>query len=80
VIGVGLGVTAQDQSPSIGGGKLYVEHLDGSKFIEHGASRQSTRHKPKPRPQRNLQAIGDEGNKDVCFDAALELVIDWAQF
>jgi len=36
VIGVGLSVTAQDQGAAIGGGKLYIEHLDGGKFIECG--------------------------------------------
>ena len=44
MIGVGLGVTAQDQSAAISGGKLYIEHLDGGKLIQHGTSRQTRRH------------------------------------
>ena len=80
MIGVGLGVTAQDQGPAIGGGKLYVEHLDGGKLIEHGTSSQPTCQRLKPRPQRDMQAIGDKGNKDVRFDAILKLMINRTQF
>ena len=79
MVSVRLGVTAEDQGPAIGGGKLYVEHLDGGKLIEHRTRSQPTRHRLKPRAQRDVQAIGHEGDKDVRFDALLELVVNRPQ-
>ena len=60
-------------------GKLNIEHLDSGKLIQHGTSRESTRHTAQPRPQRDMQTVGNECNKDVRFDAMLKLVMDWAQ-
>jgi hypothetical protein len=79
MVGGGLGVTAQDQSAPIGGRKLNVEHLDSGKFIQHCTSRKSTRHTAQPRPQRDLQAVGHESDKDVRFDAMFKLMMDGAQ-
>lgn len=79
MIGIEFGVTAQNQSSPISGGKLNIEHLDSSKLIQHGTSRESTRHTAQPRPQRDMQTVGDEGNKDVRFDAMFQLMVDGAQ-
>ena len=78
MVGVGLGVAAQDQSAAIGSRKLYIEHLHGGKLIEHGSRCQPTCHRAQSRPQRDVQAIGHEGDKDMRFDSVLELVADRA--
>lgn len=44
MVGVGLGVTPEDQSAVIGG-KLDIEHLDGGKLIEHRARSQIRCHR-----------------------------------
>ena len=79
LIDVGFGVAAQDQGAAIGGGEMHIEHLDGGELLEHGARRESRRQWLEPRAQRDVQAIGHEGDKDVGLDAAFELVVDRAQ-
>jgi len=61
-----LGVTAEDQDPAIGGGKLYVEHLDGGKLIEHRTRSQPTRHRLKLRACRGSDITIDSAEKVFC--------------
>ena len=37
LIGVGLGVAAQDQGPAVGRGEMNIEHLDGGQLVQDGA-------------------------------------------
>jgi hypothetical protein len=79
LVRVGLGVTAQDQGAPISGGEMNIEHLDGGEFVEHGPRGETRCQWLELRSQGDVQAIGHEGDKDVRFDAGLELVVDRAQ-
>jgi len=69
-------VAAEDQGASVGCGKVDVEHLDGGHLVEHGARCQAGRQWLEAGTQRDVQAVGQEGDEDVGFDAMLELMMD----
>ena len=50
--------------------------MHGCKLLQHDARRQPRRQRVQAPRQRDVQAIGQEGNEDVRFDAGLELVKD----
>ena len=79
LVRVGLGVTAQDQGAAISGREMNIEHLDAGELVEHRPRCETRRQWLESRPQGDVQAIGHEGDKDVRFDPALELVVDRAQ-
>lgn len=56
-----------------------VEHLDGGEGVEHGAWREAGSQGPKPGPERDVQAIGQERDEDMGLDALLQLVMDRPQ-
>ena len=60
LVGGELGVAAQDQSAAIGGGQVHVEHLDGGELVEDGARGQAGGKRAEPRPQGDVQAVGEE--------------------
>src|SRR4030095_7192077 len=55
---------------------MYIDHLHGSKLFQHAAWRQSWRQRMQAPRQRDVQAIGQEGDEHVGLDARLELVKD----
>ena len=55
---------------------MHVDHLYGGKFLKHAARGQTGSECPQPLTQSHLQAIGQEGDKDVRLDAFLELMED----
>jgi hypothetical protein len=55
-----------------------IEHLDGGEFVEHGARSEAGGQGLEPCAERDVKAIGQEGDEDVRFDAAFELVVDRA--
>src|SRR5207245_8942353 len=55
---------------------MYVDHLHGGKLLQHAARRQSRRQRMQAPRERNLQAIGQEGDEDMGLDARLDLVKD----
>ncbi len=73
LVGVGLGVAAQDQGAAVGGREVHVEHLHGGELVEHRARREAGRQRPEPGAQRDVQAIGQEGDEDVRLDALFQL-------
>ena len=79
MIGVRLSVTAKDQHAPVRGGKLHVQHLHGGKLIEHRARGQPSGHRPQPPLERNVEAVGHKGDKDMRFDAVLKLVVNRPQ-
>src|SRR3990172_1657090 len=79
LVWVGLGVAAQDQGAAIGGREMNIKHLDAGELVEHGSRGETRRQWLESRPQGDVQAIGHEGDKDVRFDAALEIMVDRAQ-
>ena len=46
-------------------GNLHVDHLDRRHLVEHRPRCQARRQRSQPLFQRDLQAVGEEGNKDV---------------
>src|SRR5580704_15665197 len=79
LVGGEFGATAHDQGTAVGGREVHVEHLDGGQLVEHGAWRKAGSQWLEPRAQRDVQAIGQEGDEDMRLDALFELVIDWTQ-
>ena len=56
-----------------------IEHLDAGELIEHRARGETRRQRFELRSQGDVQAVGHEGDKDVGFDAMLELMVDRSQ-
>ncbi len=79
LIWIRLGVTAQDQGAAIIGREMDIEHLDAGELIEHRARGETRRQRFELRSQGDVQAVGHEVDKDVGFDAMLELMVDRAQ-
>jgi hypothetical protein len=71
LVGLGLGVAAQDQGASIGGWEVNIEHLDGGELVEDGARGQPRSQRTQTGTQGNVQAVGQKRDKDVGFDAIL---------
>ncbi len=70
----GLGVAGEHDGSSISRGQVHIDHLDGCHLLQHCARRPSRRQSLQPLLPRDLQAIREEGDKDVRFDARLGLV------
>ena len=71
LVGLGLGVAAQDQGASIGSWEVNIEHLDGSELVEDGARSQPRSQSTQTGTQGHVQAVGQKRHKDVGFDAIL---------
>src|SRR6202790_4671533 len=74
-----VGVAAEDQCAAVGGREMHVEHLHGGELVEHRPGREAGGQRREPRAQRDVQAIGQEGDEDMRLDALLELMVDRAQ-
>src|SRR5580693_3079575 len=74
--GSGLGVAAEQQFTAVGGRQVHVDHLHGGKLLQHAARRQPRRQRVQAPRQRDMQAIGQEGNENVGLNARLALVKD----
>src|SRR5258707_1574366 len=79
LFGVEFGVAAQDQRAAIGGREVDVEHLDSGELVEHSPRGEAGRQRLELSAQRDVKAIGQEGDEDVRFDAVLKLVVDRAE-
>src|ERR1700688_1113445 len=71
-----FGVAAEDQGAAVGGREMHVEHLHGGELVEHRPGREAGSQRLEPCAQRDVQAIGQEGDEDVRLDALLELMVD----
>ena len=74
-----FGVAAEDECPAIGGRKVHIEQLHGGELVEHRPRGEAGSERPELCAQRDVQAIGQEGDEDVRLDAVLELMVDRAQ-
>ena len=79
MVGVGLGVTAQDQGSAVGGWEVDVEHLDGGKLVEHGSRGEPCGERAESGAQGDVETIGEEGDEDVRFDTLDQLIVDRTQ-
>ena len=68
---LGLGVAGQQELAPVGRRQMDIDHLDGGELLERAARGQSGRQGMQAALQRDLQAIGQEGDEDVGFDPAL---------
>jgi hypothetical protein len=75
---LGLGVATEDEVASIGGRQMHIDHLDGGEVLQRRAGRESGRQGAQPGLERNLKAIGQEGDEDMRLDAILALMVDRA--
>ncbi len=73
-----LGVTRQHQAPAIGGGQMHIDHLDGRELFQDGPRGEARRERPGELFERDVEAVGDEGDKDVRFDPRFKLMEDRA--
>jgi hypothetical protein len=74
VILLRLGVARENQHAPIGGGHPHIHHLDGGHFLQHRSRSQFRCQSPQALSQGDVQTIGQEGYKDVRFDARVLLV------
>ena len=64
------------QLAAISSRQMHVDHLHGRKLLQDAARRQPRRQCVQAPRQRDVQAVGQEGDEDVGLDARLELVKD----
>ena len=69
LVSVQFGVAAEDQRAAIGRGEVHVQHLDGGEFVEHCPGGEASCKRLEPGAQRDVQAVGQEGDEDVGFHA-----------
>ena len=67
------------QLASVGGGDGHVEHLDLAQSLQHAAGTQAGGRLLVVFLKGDVQAVGEEADEDVGFDASVELVKDGAQ-
>src|SRR5437764_11724488 len=60
LIGIEFRVAAEDQHAPVRCGEVDIEHLDSSEFVEDGSRSEAACQRPQPRPQGDVQAIGQE--------------------
>ena len=70
-------MAGQDKAAPVGGRQMHIDHLQGRHFFQHGPWCQSRGQRAQPVLERDLQAIGHEGDEDVRLDAVLVLVVNW---
>ena len=78
LVGLGLGVTTQDEGAAVGGRQVHIDHLDGGEFLQGGPWGQPRREGAQTRFQGDLEAIGQARNETMRFDSRLQLVINRA--
>ena len=61
---------------SVGGGEVDVDHLHGLELFEDRPGGEARRQGAQALLEGDVQAVGDEGDKDMRLDAVVELVID----
>src|SRR6516162_8770314 len=67
--GIEFRVAAEDQRAPVRCGEVDIEHLDSSELVEDGSRSEAACQRPQPCPQGDVQAIGQERDKDVRLDA-----------
>src|SRR6516225_1143597 len=79
LIGIEFRVAAEDQRAPVRCGEVDIEHSDSSEFVEDGPRSEAARQRPQPRPQGDVQAVGQERDEDVRLDATDQLMVDRPQ-
>ena len=71
-----LGVAGQEQLTTVGGRDVQVNHPHGGELFDGAAWRQAGGQRVEPPVERDMEAIGQEGDEDMRLDARLVLVKD----
>src|SRR6516165_2872993 len=79
LVGVELGVAAQDQRSTVCGREVNVEHLDRGELVEHNPRREAGGKRLEPGSQGDVQAIGEKRDEDMRFDALFQPMVDRTQ-
>lgn len=66
----------QGNGSSAGDRDLDIDHLHGGEFLEHAARGQPGRMRSQLLSECDVQAVGQEGDEEVCFDPRFALVVD----
>jgi hypothetical protein len=72
--GFGMGVAGEQDLAPIGGRQMDVDHLDSGELFERTTCGQPGRQGVKPARQRDLHAVGQEGDEDVGLNPRLVLM------
>jgi len=75
---LGLGVSGEPDLAAVGGRQMNVDHLDGGELFERVTRGSAGWEGVQAAGQGDVQAVGEEGDEDVGFDALLVLVEDGA--
>ncbi len=71
-------VARQNESATISGRQMHIDHLQGGELLQNSPRCQSRRQGAQPMFQRDLQAVSDKRNEDVGIDTILALMVDRA--
>ena len=71
-----LGGAGHDEFAPVSGGYMHVDHLHGSKLLQHAARGETGRQGAQSFGERDMQTIGKKRNLDVRFDAFFALMKD----
>jgi hypothetical protein len=64
-----LCVTAHDQGSAVSRWEMHVEHLHSGELVERRPGGEASRQRPEPCAQRDVQAVGQEGDEDMRLEA-----------
>ena len=73
-----LGVAGENDFPTVCGGQMDIEHLHGGELFKDSSRSQAAGTGFEASLEGDLQAVGEEGDEDVGFNAVFELVVNGA--
>src|SRR5262245_49721515 len=72
-------MACKDQGSAVGGGEENIEHLDFGELVEDRLGCEAVGPWFQSRAERDVQAVGHEGDEDVSLDAVRQLMEDRSQ-
>jgi len=76
LIGLRFRVARKDQLSAIGRREVDIEQLERSELVQDLPHGEPGRVGPEVRPERDVQAVGEEGDEDMGLDPGWQLVVD----
>ena len=76
LVGIRLGIAAQEQLPTIGSRQIDIDHLQAGELLQHRARSQARGKGLEPGLHTDLKAVGEESHEDMGFDALVLLMPD----
>ena len=75
---LGFGGAGKDDLAPVGGGQMHVDHLNGGELRERASGGEAGREAVQAAGQGDLEAVGEEGDEDMGFDAPFVVMEDRA--